>query len=68
MKYFRVMQIIASIAPLLLIVGCQKNSFESCVEFQTAAATRAHPQYTTVHKNLQETIDMFVTMNCKVAP
>lgn len=52
-------------ASLLLLAGCQKNSYESCVEYQTAAATRARNQYPQLYKDLQATIDSHVAVNCK---
>lgn len=57
--------LIACSSSLLLLSGCQKNNYESCVEYQTAAATRAHSQYPEVYKDLQETIDHHVAVNCR---
>ena len=61
------MKLLIFVIPVLLTAGCQKNSFESCVEFQTAAATRAHHKFERSHKDLQETVDLFVTMHCNKA-
>jgi len=52
-------------ASLLLLAGCQKNSYESCVEYQTAAATRYHNQNPELNKDLQQTIDWHVASYCK---
>lgn len=53
------------ISSLLFLAGCQKNSYESCVEYQTAAATRAHNDNPEIFKNLQGTIDSYVAGYCK---
>jgi len=50
---------------LLSLVGCNKNSYQSCVDFQTEVATREYkskqPSWT-----LQEAIDGRVTAYCSV--
>lgn len=50
---------------LLSLVGCQKNSYESCVDFQTEAATRIYKSRTSPSSGtLQEEIDYRVSALC----
>lgn len=53
---------------LISLVGCQKNSYQSCIEFQTEAATRLYKNLTPNQREkwtLQEYIDMVVSSRCE---
>jgi hypothetical protein len=61
----------ASVALTLLFLislgGCQKNSYESCIEIQTETATRQYNNLTPERRGsvtLQEYIDMLVPARC----
>lgn len=50
---------------LLSLVGCQKNSYQSCVDFQTEVATRNYKSRTLQSSGtLQEEIDYRVSALC----
>jgi hypothetical protein len=50
---------------LLSLAGCQKNSYESCVDFQTEVATREFKSRTSPSsETLQEKIDYRVSVLC----
>lgn len=50
---------------LMPLAGCQKNSYQSCVDFQTEAATRNYKKQTPQPSwTLQEHIDNWVLTNC----
>jgi hypothetical protein len=50
---------------LLSLVGCQKNSYQSCVDFQTEAATRNYKSRTSQSSGtLQKEIDNRVLAFC----
>lgn len=60
-----ILHIILSVLLIFLLQGCQKNSYESCVEYQTAAGTRFHREYPNLSSDLQRTIDNHVAVNCR---
>ena len=52
---------------LMLLVGCQKNSYESCIEIQTETATRQYNNMAPERRGnttLQEYIDWVVPDRC----
>lgn len=54
---------------LMSLGGCQKNSYESCIEIQTETATRQYNNLTPEQKRrmdltLQEYLDMIVPDRC----
>jgi hypothetical protein len=58
-----------TLASLLLmsLVGCQKNSYESCIEIQTETATRQYNNMAPERRGnitLQEYIDWVVPNRC----
>lgn len=51
---------------LSLLVGCQKNSYQTCVDFQTEAATREYKTFTSPNNiSLQKLIDSRVSEYCR---
>lgn len=60
----RVSVTLTSVLLLLSIVGCQKNSYQSCVDIQTEAAIRGYKSET-AHSTLQEYIDSHVSIYCR---
>ncbi len=52
---------------VMSLAGCQKNSYQSCIEIQTETATRQYQNLTPNHRvkmTLQEYIDMLVPDRC----
>ena len=52
---------------LISLVGCQKNSYQSCIDIQTETATRQYKNLTSDKRGnvtLQEYIDMLVPVRC----
>lgn len=52
---------------LLSLIGCQKNSYESCIEVQTETASRQYKKLDPELRGnytLQEYIDWVVADNC----
>ena len=47
-----------------MMSGCQKNSYESCIEFQSAAARRDYAKYPNLYKSEQDAIDLYVSRYC----
>lgn len=60
----RVLTLVTFIISLSLLSGCQKNSYESCVDFQTGAAKRTHEQNRFGSASLQDIIDFNVSQYC----
>ena len=53
-----------SLLAMFYITGCSKNSYQSCVEYQTESAKRTYKGWSST--SLQEYTDMLVSSNCKV--
>jgi hypothetical protein len=55
---------VAAMAIVVLISGCQKNSYESCIDFQSAAAKREYLARPGMFKSEQSAIDSYVSIYC----
>lgn len=51
-----------SLLAMFYITGCNKNSYQSCIEFQTEAAKRS---YEKSYGSLQDYIDVTVSLRCQ---
>ena len=53
-----------SLLAMFYITGCNKNSYQSCIEYQTERAKRSYDLEASY--SLQDYIDTMVSLNCQV--